>query len=60
VSVAVLNPVHWSTTVIGEAAVVRPAAQAGMAASRFTTPWAQLAQERALSTGAPASSRASR
>src|SRR5713226_4285888 len=42
VSVASLNPVHWSTTTIGDCAVLSDAAQAGMAASRLTTPCAQL------------------
>ena len=31
------KPVHWSTTVIGDWGVVRPAAQAGMAAFKATT-----------------------
>src|SRR6185503_7647305 len=37
VSVAVLNPVHWSTTVIGDCAVLLALTQAGMALSKVTT-----------------------
>jgi hypothetical protein len=37
VSALVLKPVHWSTTVIGDAAVVLPAAQPGMAWFSATT-----------------------
>lgn len=37
VSVAALNPVHWSTTVIGDRVVLFALAQAGIAALRFTT-----------------------
>jgi hypothetical protein len=39
VSAAVSNPVHWSTTVIGEAAVEFACAQPGMALLRSTTRW---------------------
>ncbi|MEE3920003.1 hypothetical protein V2I01_22245 [Micromonospora sp. BRA006-A] len=39
VSVAVLNPVHWSTTTIGEAVVVFPAAQPSMSAWSATVRW---------------------
>src|SRR5690348_4296386 len=44
VSVASLKPVHWSTTLIGDWAVVLPAAQAGIAALKVTTRWAQSEQ----------------
>ncbi len=41
---AVLKPVHWSTTVIGDCGVVVAAAQAGMALLKVTVRWAQSAQ----------------
>src|SRR5688572_17321089 len=44
VSVAVLKPVHWSTTVTGEAAVLVAAAHAGIAALRSITRWVHSAQ----------------
>src|SRR5690349_13360913 len=44
VSAAVSNPVHWSTTVIGDAVVLFARAQPGMAALRSTTRCAQAEQ----------------
>ena len=44
VSVPVLKPLHWSTTVIGDRAVDLPAAQPVIAAFRSTTRWGHSAQ----------------
>ncbi len=41
---AVLKPVHWSTTTIGDWAVVRAAAQAGIALFRLIVRWAHSPQ----------------
>jgi hypothetical protein len=40
----VSKPVHWSTTTTGDCAVLRPAAQDGIASFRATTPAAQVGQ----------------
>ncbi len=42
-SVTVSKPVHWSTTVTGERAVLVTAAQPGIRALKSTTRWAQAA-----------------
>jgi hypothetical protein len=44
VSVAVLNPVHWSTTTIGDCAVLKPLAHAGMSALKSMVRWAHSGQ----------------